>query len=340
MRLYSSHQQVAAQGRPASGVRVVAIGNFDGVHRGHQQLLEAAAAAAGADPPGPGGEVLVLSFWPHPARVLAPSATPPPLITTRARKRELIAACGVDGLLEEPFTLALAALSPESFVTHFLLDALHATHVCVGYDFTFGKNRAGDNQLLAELLQRRGARLCVVPAFTIPGADGLPLVCSSTRVRKAVQAGDVDLAARVLGRPMELEGVVVPGAGRGRTIGVPTANLAPETELAPATGVYAAWAEFPDPASPLFGRRYQAAINVGYNPTFSTHDQAISMEAHLLRAAGDEPLPDLYGQRLRLGLVARLRAEQRFPSVEALVQQIRLDIDTASALLSAWGERA
>jgi len=285
---------------------VVAIGNFDGVHRGHAHIFQQARGlAASLD-----GESVVLTFDPHPAKVLAP-AYAPPLITPLSRKLELIAAEGVDVAVVEPFDRAFAALTPDAFVKEVLADGLGARHVVVGYDFTFGAKRSGTVQLLADLGPRHGFGVTVVPPVSVEG-----IVCSSTKVREFVLEGRVDGAALVLGRAPEVEGEVVRGDGRGRTIGVPTANVRPATELMPKNGVYAGWAlRISDK------KRWTAAINVGTNPTF-VEGQTTRVEAHLLDC--DE---DLYGQQLRVGFVARLRDEERFASKDALVAQIHKDIE-------------
>jgi riboflavin kinase / FMN adenylyltransferase len=293
---------------------VVAIGNFDGVHRGHAHIFqEARRLAAGLD-----GEAVVLTFDPHPAKVLAPSYAPP-LITPLGRKLELIAAEGVSATVVEPFDRAFASKSAEEFVRAVLAEGLGARHVVVGYDFTFGSKRSGNVQLLAELGLRHGFGVTVVPPVSVEG-----IVCSSTKVREFVLEGRVDGAALVLGRAPEVEGEVVRGDGRGRTIGVPTANVKSETELLPKNGVYAGWGERLGD-----GRRWAAAVNVGTNPTFVAGVQ-IHVEAHLLDCN-----EDFYGERLRVGFVERLRDEQRFPSREALVAQIRQDVEETRRVMSA-----
>ncbi len=314
--------------------RVVAIGNFDGVHRGHQALFALVRSlATEAD-----AQAVVLTFWPHPAKVLAPRVAPP-LISTPARKRELIAACGIDLLVEEPFNAALAARSPASFVDDVLITGLGATHVCVGYDFTFGKARAGNTALLGELLARHGARVTVLPPFSVPDPDvaGARIVCSSSFVRQEILAGRPERAALVLSRDPDIEGLVVHGAGRGAKIGIPTANLRPDTELCPATGIYAGWAELLSEGGREVVSRHPSAINVGYNPTFAgdLEGHPLSIEAHLIESADSPYVPSLYGRVLRISLHRRLRDELRYDSVAELVAQIRLDIDAAAALLSA-----
>jgi riboflavin kinase/FMN adenylyltransferase len=283
----------------------VAIGNFDGVHLGHQRLLAAARAAAGKD-----GESAVLTFEPHPVRVLAPKLAPP-LLVTPARKLELIAAQGIDVTVVEPFTPELAASSPEWFVEELLVRGLGARHVVVGYDFTYGQKRGGNVDSLRAAGARHGFDVEVVQAVTVDG-----LVASSTKVREFVLEGNVAGARMLLGRPFDVDGKVVRGAGRGRTIGVPTANVVVDGELLPKPGVYAARVR-PDGGE----RWYDAAVNLGTNPTFVTGG-ALSLEAHLLDFDAD-----LYDRRLRVGFVARLRDERRFTAIDELVAQIRRDID-------------
>jgi riboflavin kinase/FMN adenylyltransferase len=296
---------------------VVAIGNFDGVHRGHAYLFQQArqlARSIAAD-----AESVVLTFEPHPAKVLAPTFAPP-LISTLARKLELIEQQGLDVTVVQPFDRAFAARSPIEFVDEVLVGGLGAKHVCVGHDFTFGRKREGTIGLLEELGRARGFGVTVVPAYSVDG-----IVCSSTKVREFVLEGRVDGAQLLLGRDPEVEGEVIRGDGRGRTIGVPTANVRPDNELLPKNGVYAGWGEWDG------GERAGAAINVGTNPTFVAAGHPVSIEAHLLGVDRD-----LYGKRLRLGFMKRLRAEERFPSAEALIAQIRKDIEAARSL---WGQR-
>jgi riboflavin kinase/FMN adenylyltransferase len=298
---------------------VIAIGNFDGVHRGHGFIFdEAARLARDAH-----GEAVVLTFDPHPAKVLAP-AYAPPLITPLARKLELIAAHGIDVTVVQPFDRTLAAIPPDAFARDVLAGALHAERVCVGYDFTFGQARAGTTRMLEELGAQYGFHVTIVPAVTVDG-----LVCSSTKVREFVLEGRTGGARLVLGRDPEVEGEVVRGDGRGRTIGVPTANVKPDTELLPKEGVYAGWAARID-GSPGELRQFAAAINVGNNPTFATKSGAtrVTVEAHLL----DADL-DLYGARLRLGFVERLRGEQRFAKVDELIAQIKRDVEATRAIM-------
>ena len=307
-----------ADARPAGAPRTaVAIGNFDGVHLGHQALIAEARARARAP-----GAAVALTFTPHPARVLAP-AKAPPLIMPLDRRLALLAEVGAEVAVVQPFTPAFAAVEAQSFVAEVLVRDLGAADVIVGYDFTFGRGRSGNVERLREWGAALGASVTVIPPVTVDGAP-----CSSTRIRALVAAGEMRRAAALLGRPFEVEGVVVRGAARGRTLGFPTANLAPETELAPRLGIYAARARVcEEPAA--VGPSFVAAVSIGRNPTFETDGAPVNVEAHLLDFAGD-----LYGRRLRLELVDWLRDEQRFASVEALVAQIAADVARVRALMS------
>ncbi|HJZ86807.1 MAG TPA: bifunctional riboflavin kinase/FAD synthetase [Polyangia bacterium] len=312
METVPGHHALAAPPREA----VVAIGNFDGVHVGHQHIFRLVAAQARARR----GTACVLTFEPHPARVLAPELAPP-LIVPLSRKLELIAACGIDLCVVEPFDLAFAARPPDAFVDEILARALSAREVVVGQDFTYGRGRAGTVETLRAAGPTHGFALTAVDKVTVGG-----LVASSSKVRELVLEGKVDGAARLLGRPFELCGPAIRGAGRGRTIGVPTANLQTEYELLPRQGVYAGWVRLPDARG-----RHGAAINIGFNPTFSQND-ALSVEAHILDWNGD-----LYGQRITIEFAARLRGEERFPNAQALVAQIERDIEKTRVILARQG---
>jgi riboflavin kinase / FMN adenylyltransferase len=277
------------QARP----RRVAVGEFDGVHLGHREVI------AGAD--------TVLTFEPHPLAVVRPEAAPR-LINTLQDREELIAALGVRELVLIPFDEHFAAQTPQEFIDHVLVERLQATHVSVGENFRFGHSASGDPDMLAAdpRFETRVVRLVEV--------DGE--IVSSSHIRALVSAGDVEHAARFLGRPFQLRGEVVSGDRRGRELGFPTANIVPDEELiCPGHGVYAARAD---------GRC--AAVSVGVRPTFGT-GRAVLVEAFILDFDGD-----LYGQMLRLDFVARLRGERRFDTVEALVAQMRLDVDETRRL--------
>jgi riboflavin kinase / FMN adenylyltransferase len=295
----------------------LAIGNFDGVHLGHRQLIAATRARAAAR----GIASAVLTFTPHPARVFAP-ALAPPLITTLPRRLELLEEAGLDVAIVQSFTREFAAIEAEDFVRDVLARRLGARDIVVGYDFSFGRGRRGNPALLASVGQQAGMDVTVVPQVMTGG-----LICSSTKIREFVLEGRVEGASLLLGRPFEIEGRVVRGAGRGRGLGVPTANIAAEGELLPRVGIYAARATILDgdglPAGPFL-----TALSVGSNPTFVTGG-GITVEAHLLDFDGD-----LYGRRLRLAVLHRLRDERRFDSVATLLAQIREDIAEVRARLS------
>ena len=273
-----------AEARP----RRVAVGEFDGVHLGHREVI------AGND--------TVLTFEPHPLAVVRPEAAPK-LLTSLDAKAELIGGLGVQELVLIPFDAQFALQTPQEFIDHVLVERLCATHVSVGENFRFGHGAAGDTEMLAAdpRFVTRVVRLVEV--------DGE--IVSSSHIRGLVSAGDVDRAARFLGAPFQMRGEVVTGDRRGRELGFPTANIVPDEELiCPGHGVYAARAD---------GRC--AAVSVGVRPTFGT-GRAVLVEAFILDFDGD-----LYGQEMRVDFLARLRGERRFDAVEALVEQMRLDVE-------------
>jgi riboflavin kinase/FMN adenylyltransferase len=294
-----------AQAAPSGwGRAVVTIGVFDGVHKGHQQIIGHTVKRAGEL----GVRSVVVTFDPHPSEVVRPGSHPA-VLTEPARKAELIEALGVDVLCIQPFTVDFSRLSAEAFVHDMLVEQLHAGLIVVGENFRFGHKAAGD----VALLQRLGRTF----GF---GVEGAPLVAddgtvfSSTYIRACVAAGDVGVAARALGRPHRLDGVVVRGDRRGRELGFPTANLLTSTYAAvPADGVYAAWL--------VRGRQepQMAAVSIGTNPTFSGPDRRV--EAYVLDFDGD-----LYGERVSLDFVAHLREMRRYDGVEPLIKQIGEDV--------------
>lgn len=292
----------------------VAIGLFDGVHRGHQELIKRAIAAARAR----GGTAVALTFDPHPSVVLAPDHAPP-MLTTLERRLELMAQCGLDAVVVEPFTAELSCVSADDFVDQILVRAIGVTHVVVGWDWHYGHARAGTIETLTAHGKRAGFTVDPVEPVLV---DGFPV--SSTRIRAEVKAGELADAERLLGRPYDVGGVVVHGAERGRAIGIPTANVAPDLPILAPTGIYATWLVGED------GQRLPAATSLGTNPTFVTSG-AVTLEAHVLDWTGD-----LYGRRVRVELIRRLRGEDKFSSVDALVAQIRRDIDAARAALRNW----
>lgn len=288
---------------------VVVPGNHDGVHVGHQALLARARSLA-ADR---GLDVVALTFDPHPMATVAPERAPIPL-TTIARRTELLLAAGADRVDVARFDATYAAQSAEAWITNELAGRLGSRAVVVGADFRFGKGRGGDLEGLRAMGAARGIEVDALGEVTLPGTRER---VSSTAVRIALAAGDVAHAAALLTRPHSVDGTVVEGHKRGRTIGFPTANLAPDAVLLPKDGVYAARAR-------IEGRWIDGVVNLGTRPTFAA---GRSLEAHLFDFTGD-----LYGARLRLAFVARIRDEKKFDGVEALVRQIRLDADEARAI--------
>ncbi|MDZ4781200.1 MAG: bifunctional riboflavin kinase/FAD synthetase [Planctomycetia bacterium] len=286
----------------------VAIGNFDGVHRGHARIVERLLANAREV----GGPAVVFTFDPHPAMVLRPEAAPQPL-TWIDRKAELLAALGVDGMIAFPTDEALLALEAEEFFDRIVLQKLQAKALVEGPNFAFGRGRRGTIELLRDLSRKAAVKLEVVE----PIWDGDEIV-SSSRVRRLVAAGDVAEAGRLLTAPYRIRGLVTHGAGRGAKIGFPTANLAGVDTLLPAQGVYAGRAE-------RDGRRVGAAINVGPNPTFG--EQAAKIEVHLLNYSGS-----LYGQTLEVDFLARLRDIRPFADVSALTAQLAEDVADADRI--------
>lgn len=295
---------------PPPGGTVVTIGNFDGVHLGHREIFRRVVGEARRRR----AAAAVITFEPHPLRLLAPDKAPP-RINTPVEKVRLIRASCIDLLLILPFTRRLAALSAASFVEDILVGRLGVRHLVIGYDYAFGRNREGDADFLARAAQRRGFTLEVLEPLKA-GAE----VYSSTRIRQTLQRGDVAGVVGVLGRHFTLDGRVAGGDGRGRQLGFPTANLVTAKELLPSAGVYAVRVRH--------GRRlYDGVVNLGVRPTFA--GAGASLEIHLLDFSGD-----LYGSRLRLYFVERLRDERRFASIEALQAAIRDDIANARMILA------
>jgi riboflavin kinase/FMN adenylyltransferase len=299
---------------PAS---VVTPGNYDGVHLGHRALL--AAARSAADAAAGSLRVLALTFDPHPLQFVAPERGPA-LLTTPERRAQLLRGMGADAVVVQRFDADFAALSPEQFVERVLRAQLGARAVVVGEDFHFGTARAGDVGMLRRLGEQHGFGVLEVPKVQL---EGLPV--SSTRIRAALGQGQVELAARMLGRVHDVTREVIQGDRRGRTIGVPTANLALDGTLLPAHGVYAVVARVLDEpaAAPLLW----GVANLGVRPTVAAGS---SCEVHLLDFDRD-----IYARRLRVGFVSRLREERKFPDLMALKAQIAQDIAAARRTLAA-----
>ncbi|XAS67776.1 bifunctional riboflavin kinase/FAD synthetase [Micrococcaceae bacterium Sec5.7] len=310
------------------GPSVVTFGNFDGVHRGHQQVLSQLIRTARVN----GARTVAVTFDPHPAQVHRP-ASAPELIMGLQDKLDALGQLGLDAVLVMKYSLNLASLTPEEFVGRVLVESLHASHVVIGHDARFGRGNTGDLATMQALGQQFGFEVQVISEF---GSEGFPLHndggtdrrCSSTWVREALQDGDVATAAAVLGRPHRMRGEVVHGASRGRALGFPTANLAPSASgLIPADGIYAGW--LVDQA----GTRWPAAISVGSNPTFDGVSRHV--EAHVIDRP-HEPVEDfdLYGQTVVVEFVARLRGMVAYRGPEALVDQMRLDVVQTHGILT------
>ena len=294
---------------------VLTLGTFDGVHLGHQAVLEEIARRATAS----GGRSVLVTFEPHPLEIVNPQAAPP-LLTTAAEKRAVLAASPVDHVAFLPFTAALAVLPPERFVREELERRFALAELVIGYDHGFGRGRAGGVELLRRIGREDGFAVDVVPAVE---RDGRPV--SSTQIRRAVAGGDLDTARACLGRWYSVTGEVVRGAGRGRGLGIPTLNLAPPhpRKLLPPDGVYAALVAWR-------GGRRGAMLNLGPRPTFG--EAVRTLEAHLFEFEGE-----LLGETVTVEFVRRLRDVVRFASAEALTSQLDRDRRDALRALTEMG---
>ena len=288
---------------------VLALGNFDGLHRGHAKIIDRVRRRAGER----GGTPAAMTFDPHPPRVVRPDKAPALLMTTEQRI-EALGRAGMQGVAVVRFTLEMSQWDPETFVRHVLVDWLHVVEVWVGANFLFGHDRAGTFSVLRGLGARYGFR-----AEKIDPVRYKDFVVSSTRIRRLVAEGRVDEAGALLGHHYFIDGTVVEGRKRGRELGFPTANLDTANELLPPAGVYATMAT-------VNGVAYPAVTNVGMRPTFGDVDR-LQVETHLLDGGRD-----LYGARLRLSFVQRLRDERRFADVDALRAQIDADVRSARRL--------
>lgn len=309
MRVWRSLDEVPAD----LGKSVVTVGNFDGVHLGHQHVIAHAHELAARLEL---GHVVAVTFDPHPMAVLRPEHAPP-TISSIDQRVALLADAGADDVLVVPFTREIAEWAPERFVEEILVETLHAAAVVVGANFRFGRRAAGDLALLR--------RLGVEGDFVAEGIelDGGPQIWSSTYIRTCLAGGDVEGAAEALGRPVSVSGVVERGDQRGRELGYPTANISGAGTGVPADGVYAGWLTVPGEGEPM-----AAAISVGTNPTFAGQRQR-RVEAHVL----DRSDLDLYDREVEVVFVERLRGMLRFDSAEELVAAMRADVDQAREVL-------
>jgi riboflavin kinase/FMN adenylyltransferase len=308
MRHYHSLEEVSAQNA------WLTIGVFDGVHRGHREIIRRLTDGAHAS----GSPAVLLTFDPHPASVL--SGQEIKCLTTPDERAELMGNLGVDIVITQPFTRELAASTAMQYMSR-IKQALDLKHLLIGYDFALGKGREGNPARLAELGRELGYQVEIVQAVSDESG-----VISSTEIRKLISTGNVVEAGKLLGYPYRLGGEVIHGVGRGRTINFPTANVDyPSRKVIPVNGIYACWAR-------LGGERFMAATNIGFNPTFTPDRQIPSLEAYLLDFDRD-----IYGQNLKLEFVSRIRNELKFSSVQALIWKIQEDVDKTRELLSKTG---
>lgn len=296
---------------------VVTIGAYDGVHLGHQAVIAEVRRRAEAAV----AHSVVITFDRHPASVVRPESAPR-LLTDVEQKLELLAATGVDATVVITFDQWQSEEEPLAFAQRVIVDCLATSAIVVGEDFHFGRGRGGNVGTLRELGAAAGFE--VYPLPLVPRTDGPDESLSSTAIRRALAGGQVGLAAQMLGHPFEARGSVVQGDQRGRLLGFPTANVeVPSAMCLPSDGVYAGWYERPD------GARHTCAINLGRRPTFYEHADHSLLEAHLLDFQGD-----LYGERARVQFTQFLRSERKFDGIDALIGQLKNDIDHARSVLA------
>jgi len=293
---------------------VITIGNFDGVHIGHQALFHEVIEKTDSI----GGTSIVMTFDPHPVRVLKQNGHLP-LITMNEQKVELIENSGIDVLICIQFNKEFAAISAKDFIEDLLLKCIGMKAIVVGKDYTFGKNREGNLDLLQTFANNLGFE--VIVADWVQTSKGLPNRISSTRTRELVMAGEVDEAKKLLGRYYQIRGTVITGRNRGgKLLGFPTANITLHDELCPKNGVYAVTVD-------CMEKKYQGVANIGYSPTFD--DGVFSVEVHIL-----DFNENIYGQKIRVNFVQRIRDEIKFSDIAELSDAIRNDIETARKILS------
>ncbi len=297
---------------------VITIGNFDGVHIGHQALFHEVIEKADAID----GTSIAMTFEPHPIRVLKKN-NHPPLITLYEQKTELIERAGIDVLICIPFTLEFASLPAEAFIKDLLVAKIGMQAIIVGEDYTFGKNREGDLTVLKSYASQMGYE--VIVADWIKSPQNVSDRISSTKIRELVMAGEVEPARKMLGRHYQIRGLVVKGRDRGaKLLGVPTANIKLQDELCPKTGIYAVTVDYNN-------RLYKGVANIGYSPTFD--DNEFSVEVHLLDFA-----ENIYGEKIRINFIQRIRNEKKFANISELKEQIKQDIKTAHEILLVYDD--
>lgn len=287
---------------------VLTIGNFDGVHLGHQQLVETVVREARHY----GIPAVVYTFYPHPVKILKPEKAKQRLFDMRDQQQQMEAR-GIQAVIIEQFTKEFSQISAEDFLEHNILKNLNPKTLVVGHDFSFGAGRSGNIPFLEQFCAQKGIRLIIIPPFQLDGE-----VVSSTKIREHLRQGEIEKAQRLLGRPYYVRGRVEPGFKRGRTIGVPTANIHPDVEFLPRQGVYCTF-------TVINGKHHPSVTNIGVNPTFQTDGKGpVKIETHLLDF--DE---SLYGIEVEVYLLHFIRDEMKFSGIDALKEQISLDIQEA-----------
>jgi len=312
MRFYRGSGKFAEE----IGQSVLTLGNFDGVHVGHQQIFKRVIGRSAEL----GAPSIVYTFEPHPLKVLQPERFFP-LITTIEEKRGIIEKTGIDILICENFTQEFALQAPPDFVKDILHERLKAREIFIGPDYRFGMRREGNAGLLETLGKKWGIETVILDNIKMDGVE-----VRSTTIRTYIQSGKVREASRLLGRFYSLEGEVIRGKGRGKPLGIPTANLRPNKELFPASGIFAVWVFFQ-------GKRFPGVLNIGTNPTF--RDQALSLEVYIM-----DFHDEIYGKNLRIEFVEKLRDEKAFSDAGALAEQIQRDIGRAREVLGGNSSRS
>lgn len=290
---------------------ILTLGNFDGLHIGHQELVKMIISRAREV----GAVSMVVTFRPHPLKILAPDKCPP-LISIYEEKIRLFEKLGIDVLVKIPFTVEFSTMSPEDFVRDILCGKLGASEIFVGYNYRFGKGREGDTRKLRSLGEKYGFTVREINQIAVNGE-----VISSTQIRSLIKDGDVEHAAKLLGRAYAISGIVVRGDGRGKGLGFPTANIAPKHTLVPSDGVYAVRLVVREGV-------YDGIANIGMRPTFNKKTLAIEVNVFNFNE-------DIYGEDISLSFIKKIRDEKKFKGADALVRQIRSDIEVAREVLAS-----
>ncbi|MBY0516198.1 MAG: bifunctional riboflavin kinase/FAD synthetase [Bacteriovoracaceae bacterium] len=305
MKTFDSIDKISTTENPGL---TITFGNFDGVHSGHRKLIQLIKSESQKS----GTKLAVMTFVPHPRKILQANASRF-LISSYMKRREILSELGVDYLIELPFTRDFSTQNAKDFLDKYVLSYPAIKSMYLGWDFAFGANKAGDSELVKEHCKKTNISVYECPAYETNSSK-----VSSSIIRSLIETGDISSANDLLGRPFSLSGIVIKGEGRGKKIGIPTANLQIDRDLLiPATGVYVTQTSFS-------GMNYRSVTNVGHNPTFS-EDRALSVETHIIDFNGD-----IYGENIEVNFYSRIRSEMKFSSVNELVAQVRKDIDFSS----------